>query len=200
MNQQETPTRNRELDAMHNGLRLVEDSILLNKHGRYSSAFALAVLALEELGKILLWRWEREGPLPRGSKNLTYHIRKQLAVAFFNSAPPLIDKIISDKMTHDEESVKVLAKFMAESEEAKMIWIAAIGATERTKHLAFYDDCELPDPNLRAQNVSEVDVKGVLEEAKRAARGMEHILNHKVARTMYCLHLTSSAKSSFGHD
>jgi AbiV family abortive infection protein len=64
-----------------NAKRLLDDSRLLVDHRRYASAFALAVLGVEEIGKILLKGWEAEKPLAEPKKQITAHIRKQTAVA-----------------------------------------------------------------------------------------------------------------------
>jgi len=48
-----------------NARRLFKDAELLMDHRRYASAFALAVLSLEEIGKALLKHWEAQRPLPK---------------------------------------------------------------------------------------------------------------------------------------
>jgi len=44
-----------------NAKRLLRDAKLLSDNKRYASAFALAVLGLEEIGKVILKRWGLPG-------------------------------------------------------------------------------------------------------------------------------------------
>src|SRR5882762_8780923 len=57
------------------------DARLLVDNRRFASAFALAVLAMEEIGKALIDGWNSDIPLakPKGFQSL--HIQKQSAVA-----------------------------------------------------------------------------------------------------------------------
>ena len=47
----------RNARIVDNAKRLLGDAELLDDNGRYASAFALAVLSLEEIGKVILGRW-----------------------------------------------------------------------------------------------------------------------------------------------
>jgi|GEM_PF-6639714 AbiV family abortive infection protein len=51
-----------------NATRLLDDARLLVDRRRYASAFALAVLGMEEIGKVLLKSWEAERPLARAKE------------------------------------------------------------------------------------------------------------------------------------
>ncbi|MGE4049384.1 MAG: AbiV family abortive infection protein, partial [Acetobacteraceae bacterium] len=64
-----------------NAARLLADSKLLLNHSRYASATALAVLALEELGKVILNLWGDPPYGARRHKRMSDHLRKQRAVA-----------------------------------------------------------------------------------------------------------------------
>jgi AbiV family abortive infection protein len=55
-----------------NAKRLLRDAVLLSDNKRYASAFALAVLGLEEIGKVILRRWNLSN---------SGHLNKQLAVS-----------------------------------------------------------------------------------------------------------------------
>jgi hypothetical protein len=48
-----------------NATRLLDDARLLVGHRRYASAFALALLGIEEIGKVLLKGWEAERALAK---------------------------------------------------------------------------------------------------------------------------------------
>ena len=54
-----------------NTARLLSDAKLLNEHGRYASAFALAALAMEEIGKVILKLWDVSEPKGRIHDHLT---------------------------------------------------------------------------------------------------------------------------------
>jgi AbiV family abortive infection protein len=66
---------------MANATRLLDDARLLAEHSRFASAFALAVLAVEEIGKELLDGWNAEKPLAKPKIYQSLHIQKQMAVA-----------------------------------------------------------------------------------------------------------------------
>jgi hypothetical protein len=51
------------------------DAKLLADHKRFASAFALAVLGIEEIGKVVLDLWGRAGPLSKPVVRRTVHIR-----------------------------------------------------------------------------------------------------------------------------
>jgi len=61
--------------SLSNAKRLLRDAVLLNDHGRHASAFALAVLGLEEIRKVIPKRWN----LPDSERRL--HLSKQMAVS-----------------------------------------------------------------------------------------------------------------------
>jgi len=59
----ETSARSIALKSVkRNALQLVSDAELLFDHGRYARAAALAVLAVEEVGKYYLLKWNRPKP------------------------------------------------------------------------------------------------------------------------------------------
>jgi AbiV family abortive infection protein len=70
-----------------NAKRLLRDAKLLRDNKRYASAFALAVLGLEEIGKVILKRWG----LP-GNEGRSWHLNKQLAV----SSLLMVDAVIRE--------------------------------------------------------------------------------------------------------
>jgi hypothetical protein len=65
---------------MANAARLLADAKLLANHTRFASAFALAVLGVEEIGKVILDIWETAEPLPTPKIRKSSHLRKQSAV------------------------------------------------------------------------------------------------------------------------
>jgi AbiV family abortive infection protein len=65
--------------TLSNSTRLLNDARLLVDHRRFASAFALAVLGVEEIGKVLLDGWKADAPLAKPRASL--HIQKQTAVS-----------------------------------------------------------------------------------------------------------------------
>ena len=64
-----------------NAARLLKDAKLLVDNERCASAFALAVLALEEIGKVILDLWGTEAQTAKGRPALSSHKKKQTAVS-----------------------------------------------------------------------------------------------------------------------
>jgi hypothetical protein len=67
--------------TLSNATRLLNDARLLVDHRRFASAFALAVLGVEEIGKVLLDGWKADKPLAKPKGSSTLHIQKQTAVS-----------------------------------------------------------------------------------------------------------------------
>jgi AbiV family abortive infection protein len=70
-----------------NARQLVSDAELLFDHGRYGRAAALGVLAVEEVGKYYLLKWNR----PKPEKVARHHVSKQRTVATFSLAEAQYD-------------------------------------------------------------------------------------------------------------
>ena len=66
-----------------NAARLLRDAKLLADNERFASAFALAVLALEEIGKVVLAFWDTSKQTAKSPNRLSSHIKKQTAVSSF---------------------------------------------------------------------------------------------------------------------
>jgi AbiV family abortive infection protein len=70
----------RQVLVLANSTRLLKDARILVEHRSFASAFALSVLGIEEIGKVLLDGWNADEPL-RAPKDRSLHIQKQLAVS-----------------------------------------------------------------------------------------------------------------------
>jgi len=182
--------REREQVALENSYRLMSDAILLRDHGRNPSAFALAILSLEALGKLLLWKWEAIDAIPKAPRRFTYHIRKQLATAYFIAAGPVVEKIRGNNYSESPEFLDVLVNFIASSEATKRVIHATIGAVEKTKHLALYDEVNVPNVGLTTADFGRADVNRLLSEARAVLDQLDKREMHLVGRAMYCVHLT----------
>jgi AbiV family abortive infection protein len=138
-------------DVINNAERLLADTELLIEHRRFASAFMLAVLAFEEVGKALLWTWgEKEHPAKARSR-ASFHMRKQSAAGSLllaGFARGAIEQHLADvgvtiqKRTEstpldsyewDDAAVEVLAKGMFESNEGRLTQLIELGAVDKTK-------------------------------------------------------------------
>ena len=122
-----------------NAARLLSDGKLLIDHGRHASAFALAVLALEEIGKLLLKLWG----VPEGKGY--DHLSKQRAVASLLIGLFLAKEFGSEieagsNAELDEGLVERAAKAMYESEHGRFDSFVELTALDKAKQLALYHD------------------------------------------------------------
>src|SRR4051794_12529417 len=74
----------RQVLVLANATRLLNDARILADHHSFATAFALAVLAMEEIGKALIDGWSAEARLPE-ARSRSLHIQKQLAVSSLKS-------------------------------------------------------------------------------------------------------------------
>ncbi len=123
-----------------NASRLFKDAELLMDHHRYASAFALAVLGLEEIGKALLKSWEVEGPLP---KKASAHIRKQAAVASLLLGALMVRRFPEGRPNFDTLDIAALTKEFNESEEGRVFVAIRNSDLDKRKQNALYQDDDL---------------------------------------------------------
>jgi AbiV family abortive infection protein len=74
------------LTSIAQNVRSLADAELLCEHGRYARAAALAVLAVEEVGKFYLLKWNKAE-----AQAMRCHPPKQRTVAFFVMAEAAFD-------------------------------------------------------------------------------------------------------------
>jgi AbiV family abortive infection protein len=153
-----------------NAARLLKDAKLLLDHGRYASSFALAVLALEEIGKVVLdlWGWPEASPKP--SKRPSAHVRKQAAVSSLLLAES-VTKEWGDFINREgpsEALVEGVARSMHHSEPGRFHWMVGIGAVDKTKQLSLYRDDWFKIAGLSADQFDGDDVARVLERCRLA--------------------------------
>jgi AbiV family abortive infection protein len=123
----------RAKDVTRNVFRLVEDAKLLNEHERYSSAFALAILASEEVGKLLFILWG----VPEPKKNR--HVVKQRAVGALLMSQ-WIDKEFGDHETLNQELIERGAKALSESSPGRLSEFIEMTVLDKAKQAALYSD------------------------------------------------------------
>jgi AbiV family abortive infection protein len=73
-----------------NARQFLSDAELLFDHGRYGRAAALGVLAVEEVGKYYLLKWDR----PKPEKATRHHVSKQRTVVTFSLAEAQYDAVV----------------------------------------------------------------------------------------------------------
>lgn len=134
--------------VMRNAKRLLEDARLLNEHKRHASAFALAVLALEEIGKAILQKWDLLG-------HTSVHSHKQRAV----SSLLFVDTYLRESarqagrgMVHPSkprslspDAREAQLKAAIESETGRFLQVVDAKVIDQLKQFALYYDGVLED-------------------------------------------------------
>jgi len=164
-----------------NARRLFKDAELLMDHSRYASAFALAVLGLEEIGKALLKHWEAQRPLPK-KKGLTDHIRKQAAVSSLLLGALAVRKFPNglDLETLDQV-VPAVTKEFNESEEGRVFFAIRNRDLDKRKQNALYQDDDL----LTAVDFAEKHVGAIFRIASEAQQASTNRIAHAGGRAFY---------------
>ena len=181
---------------LENSGRLLEDSELLVQHGRYGSAFALAVLGLEEVGKAVLYKWGESEELRKLSLKKTFHVQKQLAVAHLLAAPLALEHIIEQIAIPNlrdlvanrldvEDHVEALARKLYESEEGRWERHVELGVIDVLKQISIYDDGSKLNLEIRSSDVQSDSVVSITAKARRALALLDHELSMKIARATY---------------
>lgn len=164
-----------------NATRLLDDARLLVDHRRYASAFALALLGIEEMGKVLLKSWETEQPLAKPKKWQSPHIQKQAAVAtLLNGAflARMFPRV--DWKTIDMEAV---TKAFNDSTEGQLLVLIREGHLDRRKQNALYQD----DDQITAveDEFAEMQLGGLLKIASDAQAALASPFNRAAGRAFY---------------
>lgn len=158
----------------HNAIRLGEDAKYLNEGGRHESALVLSILAIEEVGRAILQAWEWQRPLPKASKWISYHVKKQAAVAhllWMHSSSQLLDRGRTEQLSEEIASTWITGA------EAHW-WVATMeGKIEIEKHSCLYVDSKLVSDEALKEPVT-TDM--VLTNLHRVADALQILLNPKV--------------------
>ena len=164
-----------------NATRLLDDARLLVEHRRYASAFALALLGFEEIGKVLLKSWEAERPLAKAKVWRSQHIQKQAAVAtLLNGA--LLARMFPrvDWKTIDFNAV---TKAFNDSDEGQILALIREGHLDRRKQNALYLDDDLI--TAVEERFAEMHVGGMLKLASDAQEALASPFNRTAGRAFY---------------
>jgi AbiV family abortive infection protein len=123
-----------------NATRLLNDARLLVENGRFASAFALAVLGIEEIGKALIDGWATDAPLAK-SKFASLHIQKQSAVASLLVGAFAIRAIHGGSIADLEgERLTALTRKFNESDAGRLFWLIREQELDKRKQNALYQD------------------------------------------------------------
>jgi AbiV family abortive infection protein len=125
--------------TLSNSTRLLVDAKFLLDNNRFASAFALAVLGVEEIGKVLLDGWNADAPLAKPKGFRSWHIQKQTAVA------SLLVGALAVR-TYPEGSIVDLAndeltsvtRTFNESDEGRLFLVIQQQKLDRRKQAALY--------------------------------------------------------------
>ena len=142
--------------VISNAKRLVRDAVLLKDHERYASAYALAILGLEEIGKVILKRWD----VPE--KERRWHLPKQMAVAdlvLMDDVRRRIREEISDPSQLTPDVFQRVTRAAMESEVGHFSATVASKLLDGWKQFALYNDGEFADAGLHSDQVALADVE-----------------------------------------
>lgn len=187
-------TSDRAKAVVENAARLLSDAKLLLDNGRTASAFALAVLGVEEIGKIILTLWNASAPLPARMSQNSSHRRKQAAVAALLLGVKVIqevaDSAIDDPIS--EELVGRVARALHSSEHGWFSAAVAMGALDKTKQLALYRDEWFEAAGLHPEQFDQTDVLSLFDKARAAMAVLSDAKHMRVGRAIY---IASMAKT-----
>lgn len=170
-----------------NAARLLADAKLLVDHERFASAFVLAVLGLEEIGKVVLELWAHVGPLTRPIERRTSHVRKQAAVGALLLASFAVNELSDLEVSAERagDLIDRLSKAFRNSSEGNFFSNAQGGILEKTKHLGMYRDDWLEEASLHAEQFHKSDVASIFEIARRAIAIVGDARTMYVGRAIY---------------
>jgi AbiV family abortive infection protein len=153
-----------------NSARLLADAKLLADHRRFASAFALALLGVEEIGKVILDLWENAEPLSKPIVRRTTHVRKQAAVGSLLLASFAVQEFgdLDAEITVTDELIERVNATFQSSSEGRFLAHAESGILEKTKHIGLYRDNKLINAVVHADHFNEADVTSIFQIARRA--------------------------------
>jgi AbiV family abortive infection protein len=176
---------NERTAVIANAARLLQDAKLLVDHTRFASAFALAVLGVEEIGKVILNIWGSAAPLSKPVVRRSAHIRKQSAVSSLLLASFAVREFGTVVDHANEELVQRVAEAFRLSREGQLMSQVHGGALDKTKQLGLYRDDWLTDASLHADQFSDADVNAIFTIARRAIEVVDDARIMRTGRAIY---------------
>ena len=179
-----------------NAKRLLRDAKLLSDNERYASAFALAVLGLEEIGKSILRQWNLSSYFG--------HLNKQLAV----SSLLVVDAVIREGQKprrgmidpaevgqpSSDAALERIINAAMESEAGRFSQSVDAKALEKTKQFAFYYDGDLEGAGFHPDHFTYADVEPIFKMCVAALREMEDDQTLVVAKVRFLAKSKSRSK------
>jgi AbiV family abortive infection protein len=169
------PNENQRELIVSNANRLLADAQLLLDHHRYPSAFALAVLGMEEIGKALLKEWQAEKPLARPRKGMSMHVQKQTAVSSLLLGAMMAQRFPQRPPNLHSVDVDALTKEFNESDAGQLFARIRDSQLEKRKQGALYQDDVLIAVEA---DYAEMHVKSIFQIVNDA----RNVLTDKVAQ------------------
>jgi hypothetical protein len=157
-----------------NAARLLRDAKLLSDNERHASAFALAVLGLEEIGKVILRLW--------GLSEYSFgHLHKQLAVSSLLIVDAMVREAVGGRGMVDPDpaspsrplspaALERILKAATESEAARFSQAVDAKAVDAMKQFAFYYDGVPYDAGFHPDQFTRADVVRIFTMCHRAVR------------------------------
>ncbi len=164
-----------------NAERLMNDAEFLNKDERTASATALAVLAWEEVGKLILILWDL--PAHKGS-----HLSKQRAVGSLQFAGVLLSKVdeeieASERLPDEQASRALLAA--EESELGRFVYLVDHATLDLMKQLAFYQDDDWETLGLDRKRLDGRTVEAMLRWCRAAISMVEDESVMEIGKSLF---------------
>ena len=169
-----------------NSTRLIRDAKFLSDSDRCASAFALAVLGLEEIGKVILDIWSEQG-VQADDRRLSAHLRKQTAVASLLLAVKGVAEILKSSPDRPvtEEFKNEVAKVLFESQDGQFSEVVRLGALDKTKQAAFYHDDWLDEIGIHPDQFQRSDVQSLFDKSRSAVSAMANRDYMRVGKAIY---------------
>jgi AbiV family abortive infection protein len=146
--------------VVRNARRLAQDARLLKDHERYASAYVLAIISFEEIGKMLIKLWG----LP-ASKS---HISKQLAVTSLLIANDVV-KEFGPLDQIEKQQIERVAKAVNESPAGRLTRIVELAFIDQTKQFALYHHDGVEESRFQAEITPE-QIEAVLRTASSVTK------------------------------
>jgi AbiV family abortive infection protein len=150
--------------AIENSARLFEDAKLLIEHSRFAGAFKVAVLGLEEIGRVILDTWNTVEPLPKPKVRRTAHELKKMAVGSVLLASFAIREFGLPVGEISDELIEQVGSVFQDSWEGQLLESIGFSVLEQTKPAGLNRESSYAD--LDSGLLSREDAECVFEIAK----------------------------------
>jgi AbiV family abortive infection protein len=163
-----------------NATRLLDDAALLSENDRGASAYVLAILALEEVGEILLKMWGDDEKIASTFRGIPRHIKKQTAAACLITAKYMWDGVtehltergLSEISDLGEGELEALMQRLAQdvngTDAALLMTSAPMGILDLSKQAGLYTDLFEVGINLSHEDFTQGQDAEAIGIVKRA--------------------------------